>query len=127
MVDVAKEEVLRLIPKLSELQLLEVCNNEGLKLTKSKKDRKSALQNLLVRHVSSEELEDSEDEGLALFTSLSILIKDLVANDDVEDDDDDSKKLDDLVPEHEKEARRQLLEIEMNATMKALKSTMQNF
>ena len=37
---VAKEEVLRLIPKMSELQLLEICDNEGLQLTKIKKDRK---------------------------------------------------------------------------------------
>ena len=67
MAAVTKEEMLQYVPKLSELQLQEICDSEGLQLTKSKRDRKSALRNLLTRYVTSEEVEDCEDEGLALF------------------------------------------------------------
>ena len=61
MANIAKDNVLQLVPKLSELQLLEVCTGEGLQLTKSKKDRKTALANMLVRYVTSEDVEDSDD------------------------------------------------------------------
>ena len=68
MAGVARKELLHLVPKLTELQLVEVTAGLDLKLAKPKKDRKEALQNLLVRHISSEEVEDSGDEGLALYT-----------------------------------------------------------
>ena len=71
MAEAAKSEVLQLVPKLSELQLLEITDNLSLKLTdKPKSDRKKALRNLLKRHIESSELEDSEDEGLAVFQKL---------------------------------------------------------
>ena len=68
----AKSEVLKLIPKLSELQLLDVTTEMKLKLSnKPRKDRKTALYNLLVRHITSEEIEDLEDEEqLAIFEKL---------------------------------------------------------
>ena len=68
MAEAAKSEVLQLVPKLAELQLLEITDNLSLKLTdKPKSDRKKALRNLLKRHLESSELEDSDDEGLAVF------------------------------------------------------------
>ena len=72
MAEVAKENVLQLVARLSELQLLEVCDSEDLKLTKTKKDRKSALKNLLIRYISSEDVEDATDDGLALFEKFNI-------------------------------------------------------
>jgi hypothetical protein len=85
MAKVARDDVLQLVPKLSELQLLEVCDSENLKLTKTKKDRKSALGNLLIRYVSSEDIEESEDEGLAVFQKLSTQMRELISEDDDED------------------------------------------
>ena len=63
------------MPKLTELQLLEITDGLSLKLSKKKKERKEALQNLLVRHITSEEVEDSDDEGLALYTKLLAQVK----------------------------------------------------
>ena len=54
MAEAAKAEVLQLLPMLSELQLLEVCDGLGLKLDKAKKDRKMGFQNLLMRQLASE-------------------------------------------------------------------------
>ena len=87
MAEAAKSEVLQLVPKLSELQLLEITDNLSLKLTdKPKSDRKKALRNLLKRHIESSELEDSEDEGLAVFQKLLTDIKELI-KDEVDEDD----------------------------------------
>ena len=65
MADAARENVLRLVPKLSELQLLEITAGLGLTLDKDKvkKDRKTALKNLFVRYLASEEVEDSMMRG----------------------------------------------------------------
>ena len=114
MADAAKEEVMQLVPKLSELQLLEVCDTEDLKLSKTKKftNRKSALRNLLIRHISSEEVEDAEDEGLALFTKLSAQMRDLVQED-----------WDDDIATKEKEAEHQKAKQEMEEKLKELKTT----
>ena len=94
MADLAKSEVQKLIPKLSELQLLEVCDGLGLKLTKAKDDRKKALRYLLERYLSSEEVEDSNDEGLAIYTKLATDLKDLIQADEEDDKGDPKKSLD---------------------------------
>ena len=87
MAEAAKTEVFQLVPKMSELQLLEITDALGLKLSdKPKSDRKKALRNLLKRHVESSELEDSDDEGLAVFEKLVADMKELIKEDDNEDD-----------------------------------------
>ena len=141
MASVAKEEVLRLIPKMSELQLLEICDNEGLQLTKSKRDRKSALGNMLRRHVLSEDVEDLDDEGLALFEKLSALMTELLGEDLKENDDGDAAKQE-LIrqqrlllqqqQEHERikseyEAKHQVMEMELESAFQTLKSAAQQF
>ena len=110
MANIAKDNVLQLVPKLSELQLLEVCTGEGLQLTKSKKDRKTALANMLVRYVTSEDVEDSDDEGLALYTKLTATMKALI------DEDDDNET-----------TMQEKLEQEMQDKLSALKSTVQQY
>ena len=114
MADAAKEEVMQLVHKLSELQLLEVCDTEDLKLSSTKKftNRKSALRNLLIRHISSEEVEDAGDEGLALFTKLAAQMRDLVQED-----------WDDDIAAKEKEAEHQKAKQEMEEKLKELKTT----
>ena len=93
MAEAAREEVLRLLPKLTELQLLEITTGLSLTLSKSKKDRKTALQNLLIRHVSSEEVEESEDEGLAMFLKLTSDMEELIAEDEEEKEEMQKKKI----------------------------------
>ena len=89
----AKNGVLGLIAKLSELRLLEVCDGLNLKLTKTKKDRKSALHNMLVRYVLSEEIEEMEDsEQLDILGKLKTEVQALLdadSNGDESDDDND--------------------------------------
>ena len=92
MADLAKSEVQKLIPKLSELQLLELCDGLGLKLKKAKDDRKKALKYLLERYLSSEEVEDSDDEGLAIYLKLAADMKDLLQADEEEEEMGDPQK-----------------------------------
>jgi hypothetical protein len=121
MAKVAKDDVLQLVPKLSELQLLEVCDSENLKLTKTKKDRKSALGNLLIRHVSSEDVEDAEDEGLSLFQKLSTQMRELIN----EDDEEEARKA--QVQKEQQEIQAKLELEEMESRLLELRSTVGDF
>ena len=71
-VEVAREEVLHMLPELSELQLDQVVT--GLTLTvkevKGKGSRKSVLLNTIRRYITSEEVDDQEDQGLAMLGKL---------------------------------------------------------
>ena len=107
MAKVVKNELLQLVPKLSELHLLDLCESENLQLTKTKKDRKSALGNLLIRHVTSEEMEDTDDEGLAVFQRLLDQMKDML-----KDDDDEVAKQMKLA--EDEEAKAKMLELELS-------------
>ena len=66
-----KDRVLEGLRKLSETQLEELCGAQGLTVGSGKKCRKVSLFNAIVRTLSSEEVEDSEDEGLELFTLIN--------------------------------------------------------
>ena len=81
MAEVAKEEAMKLVKRLSELQLLEVCAGLNLKPKDGKTDRKKALKNCLVRYLESEELEDSADEGLAVFEKVASDMRALIEED----------------------------------------------
>ena len=67
-VEVAREGVLELLPKLNEEELAEVAEGLSLQIKEpksgGKSSRKSILLNTLRRHVTSEELEDEDDQGL---------------------------------------------------------------
>ena len=131
MVDSAKRLVLDLVDKLSELQLLDVCDAENLKLTKSKKDRKSALKNLVTRYISSEELEDEDDAGLAVFQRMSAQMKDLLGMEDDEDDNGDDAVEEALAKQleahAEQEERIKQLESDMEAKLRDLKTSVDDF
>ena len=68
----AREEVLQMLPELSETQLEDVVT--GLTLTvresKGKGSRKSVLLNTLRRYLTSEEVEDENDQGLGMLEKL---------------------------------------------------------
>ena len=89
-----KSEVMKLIPELSESQLFDVCTGLNLKLSsKPKKDKKSALYNLLSRYITSEEIEDEEEsEQLAIFEKLRDNVQDLLLPDLDEKDDEEMKE-----------------------------------
>ena len=65
-----KEKVEGMIKQLDELQLMQVVTALGLTIKDTKKSRKEAMRNVVKRYLSSEDLEESEDEGLAVFMKL---------------------------------------------------------
>ena len=84
MVDIEKGEVLVALEKLHIItQLEEVCTHLNLVVPESKKDKVKASQNAIRRYLSSEELEDSADEGLEIFQKLNVILKKMVGDDSV--------------------------------------------
>ena len=73
-----KDKVLQGLRRLSEAQLESLCGTQGLTVGTGKKSRKTSLFNAIVRTMSSEEVEDSEDEGLELFTVINEQIEKLL-------------------------------------------------
>ena len=66
-----KDLTLNLIKDLDIAQLLQVAESLKLEVKEEKKSRKEAIQNVILRHLSSEDVEDSTDEGLALYKQVS--------------------------------------------------------
>ncbi len=64
--------MLQLLPELSEIQLDEVVTGLALtvKESKGKGSRKSVLLNTIRRYITSEDVEDEEDQGLAMLGKL---------------------------------------------------------
>ncbi len=74
-VEVAREEVLEMLPSLTEQDLEEVTTGLELEIKESKggkASKKSILLNLLRRHITSEEVENQEDQGMEMFSKLHI-------------------------------------------------------
>ena len=86
-----KQSVLGMLQRLDEIQLLQVATSLSLTVKETKKNRKQAILNMILRHFSSEEIEDSQDEGLAVFTAMEEELKNLL-EDDL--DADEKQKLD---------------------------------
>ncbi len=78
MVDVVKEEVFVSLRSLSSAQLEEVCTSINVIVPEEKKTKKNAVMNAVQRYLSSEEIEDSEDEGLQVFQQLNEMLKKLL-------------------------------------------------
>ena len=87
MAEILKSQVVYYLNKLTEEQLVQVCGNHSLVVREGKKSRRTALKNAVVRYLSSEDVEDSEDEGFALFTTIQEELKKLLGeSDDVKDE-----------------------------------------
>ena len=70
MVEVARKEVLDRLQVISAAQLEELCTRSHLTVVESKKGNQKALFNVMMRHLTSQAIEDSEDEGQKLFEDL---------------------------------------------------------
>ncbi len=75
MADVVKEEVLVSLRKVSQIQLDEICTSLNVIVADGKKTKKNAVMNAIQRYLSSEEVEDSDDEGLQVFQGLNEQLK----------------------------------------------------
>ena len=78
MAELAKQEVLVLLPKLSEQDLTEVCTGLSLVMKDGKKEKKQAMRNAIRRYMCSEEMEELTDEGLSIFQKLKDNIEDML-------------------------------------------------
>ena len=84
-----KAETLFVLQKLTEASLEQVCATQNITVNTGKKCRKVALKNALVRFMSSETLEDSDDEGLSVFTAILEQAKSFLREEGVVEDDED--------------------------------------
>ena len=71
MAEAVKNEILERLRLVDATQLTELCNRLKLTITTAKEGNKSALFNLVSRHILSEELEGKPDEGLSEFTMIN--------------------------------------------------------
>ena len=85
-VEVAREGVLELLPKLNEEELAEIAEGLSLQIKEpksgGKSSRKSILLNTLRRHVTSEELEDEDDQGLQVLGQMYTHLEEKTRKDD---------------------------------------------
>ena len=84
-VEAVRKNVLDMVDQLDEVQLMQVVTSLTLTIKDSKKTRKEALRNAIRRHLSSEDLEDSADEGLAVFEKLKEELSEILDGQNVDD------------------------------------------
>ncbi len=65
--DVAKENLLTKLQGLESTELGEICVGLSLTVPPNKKGKRSAMFNIIVKYLSSDTIEESEDGGLQLF------------------------------------------------------------
>ncbi len=72
MAEELKSKVLQDLGSLTEEQLETLCESQGLTVpANGKRSRRVSLKNALVRFLSSEQIEEKEDEGLEVFTQIN--------------------------------------------------------
>ena len=65
--DILKGMLLAKLHSLEATELAEICVGLNVQIPPNKIGKKSAIYNLIVRHFSSEEVEDSDDNGLEMY------------------------------------------------------------
>ncbi len=78
MAEMLKAKVLFELQSLTEEQLEQICGTQNVTITGGKKSKIVALRNAMIRYLSSEEVEDSEDEGFALFNAVHEEVEKLI-------------------------------------------------
>ena len=73
--EVKKDEVLKQLQLLDSTELGEVCVGLSITIPPAKMGKRSAILNLIMRNINSEEVEESGDAGLGLFTDLDNQLK----------------------------------------------------
>ena len=77
--EVAKESVLAQLNLLDVVELAAICGTLQITIPPAKLGKKSLIYNLVSRYINSEDVEDSDDQGLALFTQLDVELKTLLS------------------------------------------------
>ena len=71
MAEMEKQQLITKLWRLSVEQLNELCTTATIEVPATKKTMLKAMRNAVVRHLSSETIEESEDEGMQLFQQLN--------------------------------------------------------
>ena len=71
MAEGVRKEVVERLQLASTSQLNELCDRLKLKIPTNKKENQIAVFNLLMRYITSEEMEDSQDGGLAVMQQMN--------------------------------------------------------
>ena len=74
-----KHEVLQQLPLLDVNQLTTICGALSITVPPVKMGKRSAIFNLIMRHLNSETVEDSADQGLQLFEDIDGQLKGMLA------------------------------------------------
>ena len=73
-----KDLTLNLIKDLNEAQMLEVIESLELTVKEEKKSNKEAVRNVLIRHLTSEDIEDSPDGGLDVYKKVAEQVSEIL-------------------------------------------------
>ena len=71
MAETVKKEVVQRLQLVNTSQLTEICDRLHLEIATNKKENQMALFNLVMRHITSEEMEDGPDGGLAVLQQMN--------------------------------------------------------
>ena len=74
-VEEIKEELLVTLRQLQPADLTEICSGLSLTVPLGKQGKKSSLMNVLTLHLAADDIAESDDEGLQLFTDLLDTVK----------------------------------------------------
>ena len=66
--EIQKGMLLAKLHSLEAMELAEICVGLNVQIAPNKKGKKAAIYNLIVRHFSEPAVEDSDDNGLEMFT-----------------------------------------------------------
>ena len=76
---VVKDSVLQQLRFLDADELAELCTASNITIPPNKEGNRNAIHTIVLRHINSEDVEDSNDQGLGLFTLMDDELKRLLA------------------------------------------------
>ena len=83
-----KDDVVQQLRFLNVDELTEFCTSSDIGIPPAKTGNRDAIHTLIMRFINSETVEDSDDQGLQLFTEMDAKLKQLLALRDDDGDDD---------------------------------------
>ena len=77
--EVKKKDVIRQLDLLDATELTEICGMLAITVPPAKAGKQSDIFNLIMAHIISDDVANSGDQGLSLFTDVDVRLKDMVS------------------------------------------------
>ena len=77
--EVKKKDVIRQLDLLDATELTEICGMLTITVPVTKAGKQSDIFNLIMAHIISDEVANSDDQGLSLFTDVDVRLKDMLS------------------------------------------------